>query len=341
MSEPVQTRRHAGLDRRSFGFGLGGAALAAGLPSAARANDQDFATWLSNLRAEARQKGFSQRTVDSALSEVEPIARVLELDRRQPETTITFDDYITRVVTQNRVDSGRARIAENRELLNNVSARFGVQPRFIVSLWAIETDFGRIQGTFSIIAALATLAYDGRRSAFFREELYNALRMVERGLANPKDMKGSWAGAMGQSQFMPSSFLAYAIDMDGDGKADIWGTRADVFGSIANYLSKVGWKGTETWGREVSVPAGLDTALIDYNKVQKPLTEWQALGVRRADGGDLPPRGDLPASLVRPARDSERPTLLVYNNYRVLLRWNRSLYFATAVGYLADRIGDV
>jgi membrane-bound lytic murein transglycosylase B len=271
---------------------------------------------------------------------VEPIARVLELDRRQPETTLTFDEYITRVVTQSRVDSGRARIAENRELLDKVSARFGVQPRFIVSLWAIETDFGRIQGNFSIIAALATLAYDGRRSAFFREELYNALRMVERGLASPKDMKGSWAGAMGQSQFMPSSFLAYAFDMDGDGKADIWGNRADVFGSIANYLSKVGWKGTETWGREVKVPATLDTALIDYNKVQKPLAEWHALGVRKTDGTDLPIR-DLNASLVRPARDSDRPTLLVYNNYRVLLRWNRSLYFATAVGYLADRIGDV
>jgi membrane-bound lytic murein transglycosylase B len=323
--------------RRSFGLGLGATALTATL---VQANEQDFPAWLNALRAEARQKGFSQRTIESALSEVEPIARVLELDRRQPETTITFDDYITRVVTQARVDTGRQRIAENRELLERVSTRFGVQPRFIVSLWAIETDFGRIQGNFSIIAALATLAYDGRRSAFFREELYNALRMVERGLANPKDMKGSWAGAMGQSQFMPSSFLAYAIDMDGDGKADIWGNRADVFGSIANYLSKVGWKGTETWGREVSVPANFDTTLIDWQKVQKPLAEWQALGVRRADGGDLPAR-DLTASLVRPSRDSDRPTLLVYNNYRVLLRWNRSLYFASAVGYLADRIGDV
>ena len=323
--------------RRSFGLGLGAAALSATL---VQANEQDFPTWLRALRAEARQKGFSQSTVDSALSDVEPIARVLELDRRQPETTITFDDYITRVVTQARVDTGRARIAEHRELLEKVSTRFGVQPRFIVSLWAIETDFGRIQGNFSIIAALATLAYDGRRSAFFREELYNALRMIERGQANAKDMKGSWAGAMGQSQFMPSSFLAYAIDMDGDGKADIWSNRADVFGSIANYLSKVGWKGTETWGREVRVPANLDTALIDYNKIQKPLAEWHALGVRKTDGGELPIR-ELNASLVRPARDSDRPTLLVYNNYRVLLRWNRSLYFATAVGYLADRIGDV
>jgi membrane-bound lytic murein transglycosylase B len=338
MRRPFATRGAAAIDRRSFTFGA--AVLAASAPFAAQANEQDFPTWLNALRAEARQKGFSQGTIDSALREVEPIARVLELDRRQPETTITFDDYITRVVTQARVDSGRARIAENRELLERVSTRFGVQPRFIVSLWAIETDFGRIQGNFSIIAALATLAYDGRRSAFFREELYNALRMVERGLANPKDMKGSWAGAMGQSQFMPSSFLAYAIDMDGDGKADIWGNRADVFGSIANYLSKVGWKGTETWGREVSVPANFDTTLIDWQKVQKPLAEWHALGVRRADGGDLPAR-DLTASLVRPSRDSDRPTLLVYNNYRVLLRWNRSLYFASAVGYLADRIGDV
>lgn len=331
----------AALDRREFVLGLGAAALAAGLPNFARANELDFPTWLNNLRTEARQKGFSQRTVDEALTDIAPIDRVLELDRRQPETTITFDQYITRVVTQARVDTGRARIAEHRDLLNAVSNRYNVQQRFIVSLWAIETDFGRITGNFPIIAALATLAYDGRRSAFFREELYNALRMVERGQANARDMKGSWAGAMGQSQFMPSSFLAYAVDMDGDGKADIWTNRADVFASIANYLSKVGWKNTETWGREVSVPANLDPALIDYTKVQKTLAEWQALGVRKADGGDLPPRGDLMASLVKPGRDLGGPTLLVYNNYRVLLRWNRSLYFATAVGYLADRIGDV
>ncbi len=198
------------MKRRDFVAGLPMAALGLyGLsPATGRANTVDFATWLEALRLEARQKGVSQRTIADALTNVAPIARVLELDRRQPETTLTFDQYVTRVVNDARAETARQRVVENRELLLQVSSRFNVQPRFIVALWAIETDFGRITGGFLVIEALATLAYDGRRSAFFREELLNALRIIERTGVRARDMKGSWAGAMGQSQFMPSSYLA-------------------------------------------------------------------------------------------------------------------------------------
>lgn len=323
------------MQRRSFLAGLA-AALAWG--RGAPAAELEFDAWLKAFRQEAIAKGIPAAIVEQSLVGVAPIPRVLELDRRQPETTLTFDEYITRVVNPGRVESGRARLHEHRELLGRVSHAYGVQPRFIVALWGIETDFGRITGNFSILSALATLAYDGRRSAFFREELLNALRILARSNIAPQELRGSWAGAMGQSQFMPSTYLAYAVDFDGDGRADIWNSRADVFASAANYLSKVGWRADETWGREVRLPAGFERALIDHNKVQKPLIEWQALGVRRTDGGDLPAR-ELNASVIQPG-GADGPSFLIYNNYRVLLRWNRSLYFATAVGFLADRIGE-
>jgi membrane-bound lytic murein transglycosylase B len=325
------------MQRRPFLAGLV-AALATAPLCRADAAETTFEAWVKAFRQEAIGKGIPVAVVDQSLAGVAPIPRVLELDRRQPETTLTFDEYIARVVNGARVETGRARLQDNRDLLARVGQAYGVQPRFIVSLWGIETDFGRLTGNFSIISALATLAYDGRRSAFFREELLNALRIVARGHITPQELRGSWAGAMGQSQFMPSSYLAYAVDFDGDGRADIWNTRADVFASAANYLSKAGWRGDETWGREVHLPGGFDRTLVDHTKVQKPLAEWHTLGVRRKDGGNLPAR-DLSASLIQPG-GAEGPSFLIYNNYRVLLRWNRSLYFATAVGFLADRIGE-
>jgi membrane-bound lytic murein transglycosylase B len=305
------------------------------MPISGHAAEVDFATWLRQFRAEALERGIRVETLDRSLTGIQPIPRVIELDRRQPETTLTFDQYIERVINDRRVETGRQMLVTHKELLDQVSARFRVQPRFIVALWGIETDFGRITGDFPIIAALATLAHDGRRSAFFRGELLNALRMVDRGLADPQRMRGSWAGAMGQSQFMPSSFLAYAVDYDGDGKPDLWGSQSDVFASIANYLTKSGWKGDETWGRQVRVPGSLDRTQFDL-KVEKPVSEWASLGVRRADGGDLPNR-DLNASIIQPG-GANGPSYLVYTNYKTIMRWNRSLYFATAVGQLADRI---
>ena len=331
------------MKRRDFVARLPIAALGLSglLPFRAVANTVTFDAWLTELRAEARQRGISERTLNDALTGLSPIARVLELDRRQPETTLTFDQYIQRVVNEARAETARQRIVEHREILGTVSRRFNVQPRFIVALWAIETDFGRITGGFPIVQALATLAHDGRRSAFFRGELFNALRIIERTGIPARDLKGSWAGAMGQSQFMPSSYLNYAVDFDGDGRPDIWNSRPDVFASIANYLSKEGWRHGETWGRQVLLPAGFNTGLVDDRRLQKgskPLAEWQALGVRKMDGTALPQR-DISGWVVQPG-GAEGPSFLVYANYKTLLHWNRSLFFATAVGYLADRIGD-
>jgi membrane-bound lytic murein transglycosylase B len=313
-------------------------ALAAlgGVPRTADANPQSFDAWLNDLRQEAQAKGISARTLDSALTGVQPIDRVLELDRKQPEFTLTFRDYLARVVNDARVEKGKRLLDENRALLDKVGKQFGVQPRFIVALWGIESDFGRLTGGFPVIAALATLAYDGRRSAFFRTELLNALRIIDQGHIAAGNMTGSWAGAMGQSQFMPSSFLNFAVDYDGDGRRDIWTTLPDVFGSIANYLSKSGWNEEQTWGRPVSLPPGFpnDQATL---QVKKSLAEWNAQGVRKIDGSPLPAR-DLQASVIKPGDGED--AFLAYDNFRVIMKWNRSQFFATAVGTLADRLAD-
>ena len=298
---------------------------------------EDFQIWLGKLRVEAEGKGISQSVLDKALAGIQPVPRVIELDRRQPEFTLTFTQYRDRVVPQSRIKKGRVKYQENRDLLEEIGGKIGVQPRFIVALWGIETDFGRVTGGFKVIPALATLAHDGRRSAFFRKELLNALQILHEGHIAPKEMMGSWAGAMGQSQFMPSSFLAHAVDYDGDGRRDIWTTRPDVFASAANYLAKSGWRADQTWGREVKLPRDFDFALADL-KVRKPIGGWQALGVRQPDGGDLPTR-QLSASIVLPEKGKMSPAYLVYSNYRTTLRWNRSTYFALAVGLLSDGIG--
>ena len=293
-----------------------------------------FDSFLEGVRAEARARGLKEATITSALSDVRPVTRVIELDRRQPEFTLTFDRYMSRVVSPARVEKGRARLAEHAALLRRVAAKFRVQPRFIVALWGIETDFGRLRGSFPVIASLATLAHDGRRSAYFRKELFNALTIIDQGHITAREMIGSWAGAMGQNQFMPSSFLRFAVDHDGDGRRNIWTSREDVFASTANYLARSGWRDDQTWGRRVRLPAKLDTALLGL-KTRKGLVEWQKLGVRRHDGGDLP-RRNLRSSIIRHGETG--PAYVVYDNYRTILKWNRAHFFATAVGSLADRI---
>ena len=297
---------------------------------------QSFEDWRAALRTEALAKGITDNVFDTAFSGVQPIERVIELDRRQPEFTMTLETYLSKVVSGTRVKKARQKLAEHKQILAEVSEKFGVQPRFIVALWGIETNFGQHTGGFSVIAALATLAYDGRRSAYFRGELLNALKIIQDGHITAANMKGSWAGAMGQSQFMPSSFLNYAFDYDQDGKRDIWGTRKDVFASIANYLSSVGWRDDITWGREVALPKILEGKELSDKKTVKRLSDWQQLGVRRLDGGDLPKR-DLKARLVVPDRGKGR-AFLAYANYDNILKWNRSNFFAIAVGRLADQI---
>ena len=232
--------------------------------------DADFQRWLGDLKAEALGRGISEATLDAALRDVSPIPRVLEKDRSQREFTLTFTRYMRSSITDSRVGRARALLEKHRALLERVQAKYGVQPRFLVSFWGLESNFGDHTGGFSVIGALATLAHDSRRSAFFRGELLNALRILDEGHIAVDRMSGSWAGAMGQLQFIPSTFVNFAVDFDGDGKRDIWNSLPDIFASAANYLSQEGWRGDETWGREVNLPPGFDYSQASL-KISKPL----------------------------------------------------------------------
>lgn len=309
------------------------------LAGPAAAESQDFKTWLQGVRKDAMAQGITVATLDRAFAGVAPIPRVIELDQSQPETTITFAQYIERVVTQVRRDAAHENYLANKALLDEIGKRYGVQPCYIVALWGIETNFGKSIGTYSVVGALATLAYDGRRSAFFRKELMNALQIIQNDKIDPAMMIGSWAGAMGQSQFMPSSFLAYAVSYRGKGAPDIWHRSDDVFASIANYLSHLGWHNDQSWGENVSVPAGFDASLVGFAQ-KRNVADWAGLGVRHSDGTALPataPDSERRAALLQPD-GADGPSLLVYDNFSVIMRWNSSSYFAAAVGYLADSV---
>ena len=287
------------------------------------------------VRSEALMSGVSESTLAQAFSDVKLVPRIIELDRNQPEGRQTFTQYLQRVVPETRIEAAQKRLTEHRVLLEQVSNYYQLQPRFIIALWGIESDFGRFTGGFSVINALATLAYDGRRSTFFRAELIDALRILDKGDIELSAMTGSWAGAMGQSQFMPSSYRRFAVDYDQDGRRDIWATHADIFASIANYLHRSSWKYDQTWGREILLPDNFDFTLVGM-EMTKPIGYWQRLGVRRMDGRDLPAR-QLNASIVLPD-GTDGNGFMVYHNFRVILDWNRSTYFALAVGVLADRV---
>jgi membrane-bound lytic murein transglycosylase B len=308
-----------------------------GLPGAAHAEGGDFAQWLAGLRRDAAAQGVPAATLDSALSGVEPLPRVLELDQKQPESTITLGRYLANVVKPERIERGRKLKAEHKALLRAVSNRYGVPPKTIMALWAVESGFGSSMGTFKVVDALATLAFDGRRPDLFRAELISALKILGRGRFQSDDLKGSWAGAMGQVQFMPSTYLHYAVNYDHEGQPDIWHTQGDVFASAANYLSTLGWKRDESWGREVDLPASFDPGLIGL-PIKHSVTEWSKLGVRRLDHGKLPPSA-IEGSIVAPDGPGGR-AFLVYDNFRVIMKWNHSTYFALAVNLLADGIGN-
>jgi membrane-bound lytic murein transglycosylase B len=317
------------------------AASGVGLTTPAMANDQSFDDWLVELRAEARGVGISEATLDAALSGIQPLPRVIELDRSQPEFTLTFDEYLGKFVSEWRRKTAARMLVEHADILDRVAKKYGVQKRYIVTFWGMETSFGKYLGSFNIPQSLATLAHDGRRSAYFRKELLNALRIIEDGHIKAGDMKGSWAGAMGQSQFMPSSFLNFAEDWDGDGRRDIWGTTEDVFASTANYLAKAGWRDDITWGRKVRIPSdlvigGKGATKLFETKTRYKLPVWQKAGIRSADGSDLPSR-PLSARLVLP-EGVGGPAYLVYSNYESILRWNRSNYYALAIGTLSDSL---
>lgn len=299
--------------------------------------EDSFDRWLQGFKQEAHDKhGISYSLLDRALHGIKPLPRVIELDRKQPEGKLSYREYMKKTLPAARIKKGRELYAKHYDLLKKIEKKYGVQAKYIVALWGKETDYGRYTGGFSIIESLATLAYEGRRREFFTEELVNALKILQQKHISLEQMKGSWAGAMGQSQFMPSAFLRFAVDENGDGRRDIWNTQVDVFASIANYLHKEGWNPSQTWGRQVQIPSGLAPELVDIT-IEKSLQEWQALGVRSADGSSLPKVSGLKASLIQP-NDKNAPYFLVYPNYKILLKWNRSRYFANAVGTLADSI---
>jgi membrane-bound lytic murein transglycosylase B len=299
------------------------------------AAEDAFAAFIAAVRREALSQGIRAGAVDDALRRAEFLPHVIELDHKQPEHTMTLGGFLEKVVTPQKTADGRAALTENWPLLTRVHQRFNVQPRFIVALWAVESDFGKVMGNYSVVSSLATLAYDGRRSSYFRPELIAALRIIDQGNIHPDAMLGSWAGAMGQCQFMPTTFLNYAVDFDGDGKRDIWGDRADVLGSIANFIAQLGWRGDQSWGRFVSVPANFDARLTGLD-VRRPTAEWSRMGVRSADASPLPA---AEASLVVPD-GNDGPALLVYDNFRTFMKWNKSTFFAAAVGMLADSFGS-
>jgi membrane-bound lytic murein transglycosylase B len=310
-----------------------------GLPSEglAKAPEGDFGAFLAGVRRDAIARGIPASTVDTAFRNVQFLPRVVELDRKQPERTMTFTQYITKVVTPERKDNARRQLAENRVLLDAISRHYNVQPSVIVALWGLESDFGRLPGNFSTVSALATLTYDGRRGAYFRSELMAALRILDRGDIRVEEMTGSWAGAMGGPQFMPSSYLDYAVDYDGDGRRDIWNSRGDVFASIANYIRGLGWRGGQSWGQDVLLPNGFNPGYAGLN-AKRPTGEWSRLGVRSVDAGPLDGR-ESEASLVMP-EGANGPALLVYANFRAIMKWNPSTYFAVSVGYLSDSIAQ-
>ena len=324
---------------KNYGFRIFAFALALilclGLP--AHAQGADFGQWLAGLRRDAAAQGVPAATLDSALGGIQPLPRVLELDQKQPESTITLGHYLSNVIKPERVAKGRQLKLDNKALLDAVAARYGVPPKTIMALWAVESGFGATMGSFKVVDALATLAFDGRRPELFRGELISALKILGRGKFESDDLKGSWAGAMGQVQFMPSTYLHYAVNYDHQGQPDIWHTQGDVFASAANYLSTLGWKRDESWGREVALPARFDTGLIGL-PVKHTVSEWAKLGVRRLGGAQLPP-STIAGSIVAPDGAGGR-VFLVYDNFRTIMKWNHSTYFALAVNLLADEIGN-
>ena len=316
------------------------------VPAPAETPRPEFAEFIIKLKEQALASGVSAATVDAALTGLEPLEVVVERDRTQAETVLTIDQYLQRRLTRRFVRTAAEQAKAHRRSLAAISRKYEVPGRLIVAIWGMESNFGRFTGTRPTIPALATLAWEGRRGAFFTSELMHALQILDKGYIDLESMKGSWAGAMGQTQFMPSSYMAHAQDFDGDGRRDIWHTLPDVFASIANYMKAYGWNDAQTWGREVKLPKGGFAPLVQEvglrqsgcraareMTVQLPLAKWQALGVRTVAGRALP-KVDRAASLL----NAGSKAYLVYNNYDSLLGYNCAHAYALAVALLSDRI---
>ncbi|ODT76932.1 MAG: lytic transglycosylase [Pelagibacterium sp. SCN 64-44] len=300
--------------------------------SPAFASSADF---VRGLWPQAEARGVSRSAFEAAFAGYSYLPKVMELTRKQPEFTSTVQQYIDRRVTDAQAKKGQAMRAEWRQTLAGTQQRWGVQPEIVLAIWGMETNFGGFMGGENTIYALATLTEGGYRADFFRDELLTALRIISDGHVTPSRMVGSWAGAMGHTQFMPSSFMRYAVDYNGDGKKDIWNSVPDALGSTANYLHSFGWRPGETWGYEVKLPSGFDFARARQLD-RAPLSQWQALGIQRVSGKAFPRPGDV-GRLYMPA-GSAGPAFLLLPNFDVIKRYNNSDSYALAVGHLADRI---
>ena len=294
----------------------------------------DFDQCLAELGETAVRAGVSRETATAVVAGVEQIERVIELDRKQPEFTTTFADYLNRRVNESRIQQGRELLKTHRDLLNRVTRETGVPGPYLLAFWGLETNFGSYFGKMSVPGSLATLACDERRSEFFTRQWVAALQIIDEGAIPAEQMEGSWAGAMGHVQFMPTVFLEHAVDADGDGRRDLWNSLPDALMSAGHFLDSMGWNGDYRWGREVLLPGNFDYRLSDGREL--PLARWREMGITDAFGRPLA-QDDIEASLLVPA-GHRGPAFLVYQNFDVIMGWNRSEFYAIAVGHLADRI---
>lgn len=284
---------------------------------------------------EAKEIGVSTDTIENALRKAQFQAKVIEYDRNQPEFVRTFPDYFTKRVTNWRITKGRKLLVEHKQLLDSLNRKYGIPPHYLVSFWGLETNFGQYKGKMPIIGSLATLACDQRRRAFFTKELMQALKLIDRETLDHKAMVGSWAGAMGHTQFMPSAYIKFAVDGDNDGTIDLWNSIPDALTSAANFLQGLGWTPGYRWGREVKLPANFDYSLIGRSTRQS-LQQWSNMGVKKPDGGSVGTL-DIAASVLLPT-GHQGPAFLIYENFGVIMKWNFSEFYAIAVGYLADQL---
>ena len=306
-------------------------AIPAALATRADAAQGDFGNFVAGVYAEAAAAGIRRDILDAAFAGVQPNQRVIDKDRRQAEFHMTWTRYKALVISEKRIANGRIAISQNRALFSQVEARYGVGANVIAGIWGLESSFGAETGDYKVIESLATLAWEGRRAAFFRAELMAALKILNNGDITASRMTGSYAGAMGQPQFMPTSFLRLAVDFDNDGYRDIWTNKADVLGSIANYLARSGWRAGETWGQPVTVPPGFSASGRD---VRRPLADWIRQGVVPA-GGRWVASGETAASVLAPD-GAGGETFVVFNNFMSIRRYNPSDFYAIAVGLIGD-----
>ncbi|TXH90905.1 MAG: lytic murein transglycosylase [Rhodoferax sp.] len=303
-------------------------------PASFRTDDRaaQFARWVAAFRASARTAGISEVTLQAALDDVRYLPHVIEADRAQPEFTRAVWDYLDSAVSASRIARGQEKLRQLRPQLALIAARYGVPAEVLVAIWGVESSFGSFVGTIPAIDALATLGFEGRREAWARDQLLAALKILQSGDIGRAQMVGSWAGAMGQTQFIPTVYLAHAVDADGDGRRDIWGSVPDVMASTANFIAHSGWQAGQPWGTEVRLPTGFDYADADK---RRSAAEWAEKGVQSMDGTPLPPLADAAILLPSGARG---PAFLVGNNFRTILRYNNATSYALAVNLLAQRL---